>query len=113
MLSFVLKAADALAKEGIHADVLHYPSIKPFDAATLVSSARKTGRVVTVENQSILGGLGGTVCEVLSEQCPIPVKRLGIPDQFGEVATEDYLFNKHGFGVDQIVAAAKTLARGS
>jgi len=110
MLPFVLTAADQLAKDGIKADVLHYPSVKPFDAATLVSSARKTGGVVTVENQSIIGGLGGAVCEILSEQHPVRVKRLGIPDKFGEVATEDYLFEKHGFGVPHIVAAAKSLA---
>ena len=110
MLPFVLTAADQLAKQGIKADVLHYPSVKPFDAATLVASARKTGGVVTVENQSILGGLGGAVCEILSEQHPVRVKRLGIPDKFGEVATEDYLFEKHGFGVPHIVAAAKSLA---
>ena len=113
MLHFVLAAADELAKEGIRAEVLHYPSIKPFDAATLVSSARKTGGVVTVENQSIIGGLGGAVCEVLSEQCPVRVKRLGVPDKFGEVATEDYLFDKHGFGSSHIVAAAKAVARAS
>ena len=106
MVHFVLAAADELAKNGIAAEVLHYPSIKPFDAATLVSSAQKTGRVITVENQTILGGLGSAVCEVLSEQCPVRVKRLGIPDKFGEVATEDYLFEKHGFGVKHIVAAA-------
>lgn len=110
MLHFVLQAADALAKEGIRADVLHYPSIKPFDAASLVASAQETGGVVTVENQSVLGGLGGAVCEILSEQCPVKVKRLGVPDRFGEVATEDYLFDKHGFGAAHIVAAARALA---
>jgi len=110
MLPFVLAAADQLAKEGIKADVLHYPSVKPFDAATLVSSARKTGGVVTVENQSIIGGLGGAICEILSEQHPVRVERLGIPDKFGEVATEGYLFEKHGFGVPHIVAAARSLA---
>ena len=109
MVQFALAAADELAKAGIEADVLHYPSVKPFDAATLVASARKTGGVVTVENQSIIGGLGGAVCEVLSEQYPVRVKRLGIPDRFGEVATEDYLFQKHGFGVSHIVAAAKAI----
>jgi transketolase len=110
MLPFVIEAADLLAMDGIKADVLHYPSIKPFDEATLVASACKTGGVVTVENQSILGGLGSAVCEILSEQHPVRVKRLGIPDKFGEVATADYLFEKHGFGVRHIVAAAKSLA---
>jgi transketolase len=111
MLHFVLKAAAKLAKDGIQAEVLHYPSVKPFDSDTLIASARKTGGVITVENQSILGGLGGAACEVLSEHHPVRIKRLGIPDKFGEVATEDYLFDKHRFGVKHIVAAAKELAK--
>jgi transketolase len=110
MVPYVLTAAAELAKQGIAADVLHYPSVKPFDADALVASAKKTGRVVTVENQSTLGGLGGAVCEILSEQHPVRVKRLGVPDKFGEVATEDYLFEKHGFGVKHIIEAAKDLA---
>jgi transketolase len=109
MTAFVLNAADQLASAGIAADVLHYPAVKPFDAAALTASARKTGAVVTVETQNIIGGLGGAVCETLSEQCPTRVKRLGIPDRFGEVATEDYLFNKHGFGIPHIVAACKAV----
>ncbi len=111
MVPFVLAAADELATTGINAEVLHYPSIKPFDADTLVSSARKTGGVVAVENQSTIGGLGGAVCETLSEQYPVRVKRLGVPDKFGEVATEEYLLEKHAFGVSHTVAAAKVLAK--
>lgn len=111
MVPFTLKAAEALAQKGIKAEVLHYPSVKPFDATTLIASARKTGGVVTVENQTIIGGLGSAVCEVLSESHPVKVKRLGIPDKFGEVATEQYMFDKHGFGVSHIVAAAEKLAR--
>lgn len=111
MTPFVLKAADQLKADGITADVLHYPSVKPFDAATLVASAQKTGAVVTVETQNIIGGLGGAVCETLSEQCPTRVKRLGIPDKFGEVATEEYLFNKHGFGIAHILEACQILVR--
>lgn len=107
MTPFAIQAADELAAEGVQIDLLHCPTVKPFDDAALVASARKTGRVVTVENQSIIGGLGGAVCEVLSEQCPTPVKRLGVPDQFGEIATEDYLFNKYGFGVEHIKAACR------
>jgi transketolase len=107
MTTFVCKAAEQLQADGIAADVLHYPSVKPFDAKTLVNSAQKTGAVVTVETQNIIGGLGGAACETLSEQCPTRVKRLGIPDRFGEVATEEYLFNKHGFGIKHIVEACK------
>jgi transketolase len=104
-------AAEALKAEGISVELLHYPSIKPFDAETLVASAKKTGAVVTVENQNIIGGLGGAVCETLSEQCPTKVKRLGVPDKFGEVATEQYLFDKHGFGPEHIKVACKELAK--
>lgn len=107
MTQFAVKAANELAAEGITVDLLHYPSVKPFDTATLIESAKKTGKVVTVENQSIIGGLGGAVCETLSENHPTPVKRLGIPDKFGEVATEDYLFGKHGFGVEHIKKACR------
>lgn len=108
MTPFAVNAAEELAAEGITVDLLHYPSVKPFDAESLVQSAKKTGKVVTVENQSIIGGLGGAVCEVLSEQLPTPVKRLGIPDKFGEVATEGYLFGKHGFGVEHIKQACRS-----
>jgi len=110
MTPFAVRAAEELAQEGIKVDLLHYPCVKPFDAQGLVASAERTGAVVTVENQSILGGLGGAVCEVLSEQRPTLVKRLGIPDRFGEVATEDYLFKKHGFGLEQIKQACRELA---
>jgi transketolase len=107
MTPFALKAVQQLQDEGLEAELLHYPSVKPFDPETLVNSAKKTGVVVTIENQNILGGLGGAVCEILSEQHPTRVKRLGVPDRFGEVATEEYLFNKHGFGISHIVEACK------
>lgn len=111
MTSFAKQAAEELKADGISVDLLHYPSVKPFDTAALIESAKKTNGVVTVENQSIIGGLGGAVCETLSEDCPTKVKRLGIPDQFGEVATEKYLFDKHGFGLEHIKAACKELAK--
>ena len=112
MTQFTVKALQQLNDIGIDAELLHYPSVKPFDAATLVKSAKKTGAVVTVENQNIIGGLGGAVCEVLSEQYPTKIKRLGVPDQFGEVATEEYLFNKHGFGIEHIIKACKDMKKG-
>jgi transketolase len=111
MTRFALDVARQLAKEGVTVDLLHYPSVKPFDAKTLIDSAKITGAVVTVENQNIIGGLGSAVCEVLSEHHPVRVKRLGIPDQFGEVADPDYLFNKHGFGPDHIGRACRELSR--
>jgi transketolase len=111
MTSFARQAAEELAAEGIAVDLWHHPSIKPLDGESLAQSARRTGRVVTVENQSVLGGLGGAVCEFLAEQCPAYVSRLGVPDRFGEVATEEYLFNKHGFGVMHIKEACRTMMR--
>lgn len=109
MTSFAKQAVQELKNEGIAVELLHYCSIKPFDKTTLIESARKTQKVVVVENQNIIGGLGGAVCEVLSENEPTLVKRLGIPDMFGEVATEEYLFNKHGFGLKQIKDTCKTI----
>lgn len=105
MTRFAQEAVAALQLRGITVDHLHYPTIKPFDEDALIASARNTGHVVTVENQSRLGGLGGAVCEVLCASAPTRVTRLGVPDQFGEVATEDYLFAKHRFGVADIIAA--------
>ncbi|OGV33062.1 MAG: hypothetical protein A2020_07885 [Lentisphaerae bacterium GWF2_45_14] len=111
MTQFTPKAAERLEAAGISVEVLHYPSVKPFDEKTLIASAKKTRAVVTVENQNIIGGLGGAVCEVLSENCPTLVKRLGIPDRFGEVATEEYLFKKHGFGLEHIISACMKMAK--
>lgn len=111
MTQFMPKAVAILKDSGISVEVLHYPSVKPFDEKTLIESAKRTRAVVTVENQNIIGGLGGAVCETLSEKCPTLVKRLGIPDRFGEVATEEYLFNKHGFGLEHIVSTCIEMAK--
>ncbi len=107
MTPFAIEAAEQLAAEGVAVDHLHYVSVKPFDEDSLVESARKTGYVVTAENQSVIGGLGGAVCEVLSEKLPTRVTRLGVHDQFGEVATEEYLLNKHGLSVEHIKQACR------
>lgn len=104
------QAVEELEAAGVSVDFMHFGSVKPIDVDALVASAQKTGGVVTVETQNTIGGLGGAVCETLAENCPVPVKRLGVPDQFGEVATQGYLFNKHGYGPEHIVAACKELA---
>jgi len=83
----LLVAAEALAKQGIEAEVIHIPTIKPLDEETILSSARKTGRVVTVEEGQIKGGLGSAITEFLSETLPMPIKRFGVDDQFGESGT--------------------------
>jgi transketolase len=103
------KALDLCSEKGISAELLHYPSVKPFDAQTLVASAKKTGNVIVVENQSVIGGLGSAVCEVLSEQYPVKVKRLGAQDRFGEVGSLDYLCELIGISPKQIAEACAAL----
>jgi transketolase len=80
----LLVAAEALAKQGIEAEVLHVPTIKPLDEETILASARKTGRVVTAEEAQVKGGFGGAITELLSEKLPMPVMRIGMQDRFGE-----------------------------
>jgi transketolase len=111
MTQFAVGVARELKNEGVEIELLHYPSIKPFDEDSLINSARKTGVVLTVEDHSIIGGLGGIVCETLSEKYPVKVKRLGVPDKFGEVATEEYLFEKHGYGPKHIAQACRDLTK--
>ena len=110
MTQFTVKVVDRLGADGLDVELLHYPSVKPFDADTLVRSAEKTRAVVTVENQSIIGGLGGAVCETLSERLPTPVRRLGVPDRFGEVGAQEYLLDKFEFGPKHIADACTRLA---
>jgi len=87
----LLLLARELENEGISAEVVHIPTIKPLDEATILESVRKTGRVVTAEEAQIAGGFGGAVAELLSEKLPVPVKRLGMQDHFGESGTPDEL----------------------
>ena len=79
-----LEAAEKLAADGIDAKVINIHTIKPLDEDLVVAAAKETGKVVTVEEHSIIGGLGGAVCECLAEKAPVPVKRIGIHDVFGE-----------------------------
>ncbi len=98
-----LLAAERLEKEqNIQAEVLNCLFIKPFDTETLVKSARKTGRVLTVESHQVYGGLGGVVCEELSTHLPTPVKRLGTQDRFGQSGTGEALFKEYGIDSDAI-----------
>ena len=80
----LLAAAKLLAEQGIEAEVVHVPTVKPLDKDTLLASAKKTGRVVTAEEAQINGGFGSAITELLSENLPMPVKRLGMQDRFGE-----------------------------
>lgn len=93
----LLVAAQLLEEQGVHAEVVHFPTIKPLDEATLLTSARKTGRVVTAEEAQAAGGFGSTVAEFLSNTLPMPVKRIGMNDRFGESGSPAELLEHFGF----------------
>ena len=96
MVAASLEAAEKLAAEGISAEVINIHSIKPLDRELIAASAKKTGKVVTAEEHSIIGGLGGAVCEALAETCPVPVCRIGVNDVFGESGSAAALLVKYG-----------------
>ncbi len=102
ILSEVILAVNILAKKGIQAELINMPVIKPLDSKTLIESANKTGRVVTVENHSIIGGLGSAVCECLSENLPIKVTRFGINDVFGQSGTPKELLKYYELDAESI-----------
>jgi len=109
MVEAALLAAEILAAEGIEAAVLDVHTIKPLDAETIVSFARRTGAVVTAEEHSIIGGLGSAVAEVLAEQCPVPLVRVGIPDRFGESGKPEELLELYGLTPRAVAGAVRHL----
>lgn len=104
-----LVAAETLFKDGISVEVVHVPTIKPLDAVTILNSAKKTGAVVTVEEAQVAGGLGGAVAELLSENLPTPLRRMGVRDRFGESGTPAELLELHGLTAKHIVLQAHEL----
>lgn len=104
-----LDAAERLAKQGIEASLLHVPTVKPLDIDAIVQIAERTNLVLTAEDHSIIGGLGGAVAEVLGEHRPTRLKRVGIEDRFGESGPNDALLEKYGLSVDCMVARALDL----
>lgn len=107
MVSASLEAAARLEAEGISAEVINIHTIKPLDADLIEASARKTGKVVTAEEHSIIGGLGGAVCEALAERMPVPVCRIGIEDAFGESGSASALLAKYGLDADGVYRKVK------
>lgn len=100
-------AQKELAAEGIHATVIDMFTLKPLDRQAVIDAAKATGAVVTAENHYINNGLGSAVAEVLCEECPVPMVRVGVQDHFGEVGPRDFLADKFGINAKAIVAAAK------
>jgi transketolase len=105
----VFEAAEQLAAEGIDVHLVHVPTIKPLDTDGIVAAARKTGFVITSEEHTIIGGLGGAIAETLSEHHPVPVKRIGLADTFGESGPNDALLEKYGISVDKTAANIRRL----
>ena len=106
MTAKALDAAETLAKQGVQAEVINVHTIKPLDEETVIASAKKTGKVVTAEEHSIIGGLGSAVAEVLARQCPTKQAFVGVQDSFGESGSPDDLFEKYGLTAEVIVKAA-------
>ncbi|NLD74016.1 MAG: transketolase family protein, partial [Chloroflexi bacterium] len=107
MTSLCLEAAELLEQDGLHAEVLHCGSVKPLDAPLVAASARKTGAVVTAENASVVGGLGSAVAEVLGEQAPAVLRRVGVQDAFVQSGGIAELFRHHRMTPEDIAAAAR------
>lgn len=101
-----LVAARKLAKDGISAEVVHCPTIKPLDSETILASVKKTGSVVTVEEAQIKGGLGGAIAELLVEEYPAPMERVGMKDRFGESGKPDELLEHFRLTAKHIAMAA-------
>lgn len=105
----LLLAAKSLEEHGIHAEVVHVPTIKPLDEATILASARKTGRVLTAEEAQIAGGFGGAVAELLGEKLPTPLYRVGMQDRFGESGAPNELMAYFGLDAESIATVVKEL----
>ncbi|MDI6735557.1 MAG: transketolase family protein [bacterium] len=109
MVFEALQAADELKKEGITVRVINMSTIKPIDKELIIQAAQDTRAIVTCEEHSIIGGLGSAVAEVLVENCPVPMKRIGVPDRFGFSATPDELLERFGMKSTHIVKAVKEI----
>ena len=103
-----LEAAEMLEKDGISAEVINIHTIKPLDEELITASAKKTGKVVTVEEHSVIGGLGSAVCDCLCASAPVKVKKIGIYDQFGESGPAVELIKKYGLDGESIYKNVKT-----
>ena len=109
MTAQAVAAAEQLKKEGVSARVVHIGTVKPLDQEIIVRAARETGAIVTAEEHSIVGGLGSAVAEVLAEQCPVPLKRVGVNDRFGTSGKAEELLKYFGLTAEHLVEAGREL----
>ena len=104
-----IEAVDRLAADGVRARLLSIPVVKPLDEDAVLAAARETGRIITVEEGAVKGGLGGAVAELTADRCPVPVRRLGVPDEFAPTGSEAWLMDHWGVSAEGVIAAARGL----
>lgn len=107
MVAEAIEAGNVLSQKGISAEIINMATIKPLDEELVITSAKKTGKVITVEEHNIIGGLGEAVCSVLSEKCPTPVKRIGVNDEFGHSGPALDLLKQFGLSAENIAETAE------
>jgi len=106
MVSRSLEASEILEHKGIDARVLEIHTIKPLDRESVIQAAKETNALVTVEEHNVVGGLGAAVAEIVTDEFPVPLKRVGIPDRFTETGPYDALLDRYGMSIDDIVTAS-------
>lgn len=107
MVAEAVEAGRALAEQGIDARIINIHTIKPIDRDIIIKAAKETGKIVTVEEHSVIGGLGSAVGDVVLEECPVPVIKIGMNDKFGESGPAKELLKKYGLCAENIVAVTK------
>ena len=107
MVAEALEASKALAEQGVDARVINIHTIKPIDRDIIVKAAKETGKIVTVEEHSVIGGLGSAVADVVTEECPVPVIKIGVKDVFGHSGPAPALLKEFGLCAENIVAVTK------
>jgi transketolase len=103
LLHFALEAAETLAQQGISAKVINIHTVKPFDQELVIASAKETGAIVTLEEGTVLGGLGSAVAETVTEEYPVPVKKMGLNDVFGQSGKAEELLEYYGLSTENII----------
>lgn len=111
MVAEAISAAEALSAQGVEARVINVCTIKPLDEEMILSAARECGRIVTCEEHNVIGGLGEAVCSLLSEKHPVPVRRVGVNDEFGHSGPAAELLKEFGLSADHVAEAALSLVR--
>ena len=113
MVGEAIEAGKILAEKGVSARVIDMATIKPLDEELVLKAAREGGKIVTVEEHSVIGGLGEAVCALLAEKCPVPAKRIGVNDEFGHSGPAAALLKDFGLCADNIAGQTLALLKGS